>query len=347
VTSDPFALKTSLAMDVAAAIAGVGTFLWEHAFLMSSFWRGRSMRKFTILLIFSFAAATLAAVIGWTITEPHALVAAHAGLFDRPGDPAKGQQIFAAGDCASCHASPGQSDRLHLGGGLALASPYGTFRVPNISSDPSDGIGAWKTGDLANALLRGVAPDGSHYYPVFPYASYARMSAGDVVDLMAYLRILVPVKGRAPPHDINPIFGIRRFVGFWKFLYFDATPIEPDPRHDEKWNRGRYLVESLGHCAECHSSRDVFGGIKTKTRFAGGVDPEGTGYYPNITPTRIGNWSAQNIAEMLRTGNTPDHGRVGSSMSDVVINTAMLPDDDRTAIAAYIKSLPARPTPKP
>ena len=296
---------------------------------------------------FFLIGAVTAVLCVWVITRVHPLPAALASTLNWAGDAAKGQQIFAAGDCASCHASPGQRDRLHLGGGLALASPYGTFRAPNISSDPTDGIGAWKASDLANALLRGVSPDGSHYYPVFPYGSYAHMSAGDVVDLMAYLRTLPPVAGRAPPHDINPIFGIRRFVGFWKFLYFDATPLQPDPGQGEKWNRGRYLVESLGHCAECHSSRDVFGGIKAKTRFAGGVDPEGTGYFPNITSTRIQDWSEHDIAEMLRSGNTPDHGRVGSSMIDVVTNTAMLPDGDRAAIAAYIKSLPARPTPEP
>ena len=300
------------------------------------------------VVILSLGLVTAIVIVGvWGITKPHPLPDAQAGLFDEPGDRARGQQVFAAGDCASCHATPGQPDRLRLGGGLALASPYGTFRVPNISSDPTDGIGTWKTGDLANALLRGVSPDGSHYYPVFPYGSYAHMTAGDVVDLMAYLRTLSPVKGRAPAHDINPIFGIRRFVGFWKFLYFDAAPLIPDPSRNENWNRGRYLVESLGHCAECHSSRDVFGGIKAKTRFAGGVDPEGTGYFPNITPTRIPDWSEHDIAEMLRTGSTLDHGRVGSSMSDVVTNTAMLPDDDRAAIAVYIKSLPARPTPRP
>jgi mono/diheme cytochrome c family protein len=306
------------------------------------------MRKLLILAVTCVvAAATFAAVIAWTITKPDPLSAAQASTFERPGDPAKGKLIFAAGDCSSCHASPGQPDRLRLGGGLALASPYGTFRAPNISPDPRDGIGGWKTGDLANALLRGVSPNGSHYYPVFPYSSYAHMNPGDVIDLMAYLRTLPPVRGRVPPHDINLLFGVRRFVGFWKFLYFDAAPLKPNTRQDEKWNRGRYLVESLGHCAECHSSRDLFGGIKAKTRFAGGVDPEGTGYYPNITPTRIGNWSEGDIAETLTTGNTPNHGRVGSSMSDVVTNTAMLPDDDRAAMAAYIKSLPARPTPKP
>jgi mono/diheme cytochrome c family protein len=303
------------------------------------------MRK--LLLLGFTAAATIALVVVLTITKPHPLPPAQASMFDRPGDPVKGQQIFAAGDCTSCHASPGQSDRLRLGGGLALASPFGTFRVPNISPDLSDGIGLWKTSDLANALLRGVSPEGRHYYPVFPYSSYAHMTSNDIIDLMAYLRTLAPIAGRAPPHEINPIFRIRRFVGFWKFLYFDAAPLKPDPGRNEKWNRGRYLVESLGHCAECHSSRDLFGGIKTKTRFAGGVDPEGTGFYPNITPTRIVDWSEQNIAEMLRNGNTPSHGRVGSSMSDVVINTAMLPEVDREAIAAYIKSLPARPTPKP
>jgi mono/diheme cytochrome c family protein len=196
-------------------------------------------------------------------------------------------------------------------------------------------------------LLRGVSPAGSHYYPVFPYESFAHMAAGDVVDLMAYLRTLPPVSGRAPAHDINFIFQIRRFVGFWKLLYFDRKPIEPDPGREANWNRGRYLVEGLGHCAECHSTRDIFGGIKAKTRFAGGQDPEGVGFAPNITPMRIGDWSKHDIAEVLRSGNTPSHGRIGSSMTDVVTNTAMLSDSDRDAIAVYIKTLPARPTPKP
>jgi mono/diheme cytochrome c family protein len=296
------------------------------------------------------AAAVLTAgcVAAWWITAPQpAASAASHQVFEREGDPARGQRVFAAGDCSSCHASPGQGDRLRLGGGLALASPYGTFRVPNISTDPIDGIGAWRTEDLANALLSGVAPDGSHYYPAFPYPSYAHMTVDDVIDLMAYLKTLPAVSGRVPPHDLSPVFRIRRFVGFWKFLYLDRAPIEPDPARNTAWNRGRYLVESAAHCAECHSSRDLFGGIRPATRFAGGVDPEGTGFYPNITPDHIGNWSTQDIAEMLRSGNTPNYSRVGSSMSGVVINTATLPESDRIAIATYIKSLPARPTPKP
>ncbi|MBO4220938.1 cytochrome c [Bradyrhizobium neotropicale] len=294
------------------------------------------------------ATAVVLAVGAWLITAPQRFASADLARFqDKTGDAVRGKMVFAAGDCASCHASPGQADRLHLGGGLALASPYGTFRVPNISMDPVDGIGNWQTKDLANALLNGVSPSGTHYYPVFPYASLTHMHPQDVADLMAYLRTLPAVKGRPPPHELVSLFSVRRFIGFWKILYFRPGPLAPDPARDEKWNRGRYLVEALAHCAECHSSRDMFGGIKAKTRYAGGQDPEGAGYYPNITPEGLDQWPEQDLIEMLRTGKTPGHGRVGSSMADVVTNTAMLPENDREAIAFYIKSLPARPTPTP
>jgi mono/diheme cytochrome c family protein len=299
------------------------------------------------LLAAVVVAELLALTIWWITARSPIFSERYPGAFEQPGDPTRGQLVFAAGDCASCHALPGQPDRLRLGGGLALASSFGTFRAPNISMDPVDGIGSWRPADLANALLRGVAPGGSHYYPVFPYSSFAHMSFGDVNDLWAYLRTLPAVSGRAPPHDLNALFRIRRFVGLWKLLYFEAAPTRPDPQRDAEWNRGRYLVEGPAHCAECHSSRNIMGGIKENGRFAGGVDPEGTGYYPDITPRRIGSWSVQDIAQVLTTGDTPDHGRVGASMNEVVTNTAMLPEADRRAIATYIKSLPPQPAPGP
>ncbi|MBA9032903.1 c-type cytochrome [Rhizobium leguminosarum] len=267
--------------------------------------------------------------------------------FEGPGDPVRGQLIFNAGDCASCHATPGQSDRLKLGGGLALASPFGTFRPPNISPDPVDGIGAWTAVGLANALIAGVSPQREHYYPAFPFTSFTGMTSADIKDLYAYLMTLPRVSGRAPPHQPSILFRIRRFVGFWKLLFFregqSAARLSAEPVHD----RGAYLVESVAHCAECHSSRNLFGAIKSHTRFAGGVDPQGTGYVPNITQQNLGKWSEQDIAKMLKSGDTPDHGRVGSSMADVVTNTAMLPESDRDAIARYIKALPALTTPSP
>jgi mono/diheme cytochrome c family protein len=300
-------------------------------------------------LVFSAIVIVLAAATAtWIITEPRPLYAA--ATIDTsldPGDAIKGKIIFDAGDCASCHASPGQTDLLHLGGGIALSTSFGTFRPPNISPDLVDGIGRWQTDDLANAMLAGVSPSKTHYYPAFPYSSYVHMTYGDVRDLMAYLRTLPPVSGRAPPHEPTILFRIRRFVGFWKILFLDKQPLVQDSAHDEIWNRGRYLTEAVAHCAECHSARNMFGAIESQTRFAGGIDPEGTGYIPNITPARIGHWSQQDVEKMLQTGDTPDHGRVGSSMSGVITNTALLPEQDRRAIAVYIKTLPSKPTSQP
>ena len=182
------------------------------------------MRAAYLVAIIFAAGLVGGAIAAWLITTPRPAFARDAEApLDGQGDPAKGKLMFAAGDCASCHASPGQSDRLRLGGGLALASPYGTFRAPNISMDPVDGIGSWRTVDLANALLSGVSPAGSHYYPAFPYPSYAKMGLGDVSDLMAYLRTLPAVAGKPPPHDLAFPFQIRRFVGFWKFLYLRSS----------------------------------------------------------------------------------------------------------------------------
>jgi mono/diheme cytochrome c family protein len=290
--------------------------------------------------------AAAGGAVAWVLTAPRpAFDLAHAAALGEGGDAARGKLIFDAGDCASCHASPGQPDRLLLGGGLALGSPFGTFFPPNISPDPRDGIGRWRTIDLANALISGVSPDGRHYYPALPYTSYTHMSIQDVQDLMAYLRTLPPIQGRAPQHDLPFPFSIRRLVGFWKLLYLDRTPINTDPAHDPEWNRGRYLVEAVAHCAECHSARNLANAIKESSRFAGGFDQEGAGYVPNITQAGIGSWSRDDLARVLNDGHTPELRQIGSSMADVVTNTAALPLADRTAIATFILALPARHSP--
>lgn len=287
----------------------------------------------------------LLALVAWHLTTAAPIFSKDDPRLQGAGDAQRGEMVFTAGECASCHVSPGQPDPLLLGGGLALASPFGTFRPPNISPDPVDGIGSWQVSDLANALIAGVSPAKTHYYPAFPYTSYSGMSLDDVKDLYAYLKTLPAVKGRAPGHTPTVLFAIRRSVGFWKLLFF--RPGGNTKAGDQQNDRGRYLVEALSHCAECHSSRNAFGAIKQETRFAGGVDPSGVGYVPNITPSGIGDWTEDQIVKLLTDGSTPDHGRVGSSMSDVVTNTAKLPESDRRAIAGYIMSLPARPTPQP
>lgn len=256
-------------------------------------------------------------------------------------DLAKGETAFNAGGCASCHATPGQQDRLALGGGLALGSPFGTFYAPNISPDADDGIGGWSEAEFVTAMVEGTAPNGAHYYPAFPYPSYRIASIADLRDMFAYLKTLKPVAGRARDHDLAFPFDSRRNVGIWKMLFLRAEPFEPDATRSAQWNRGAYLVNGLGHCAECHSPRNRLGGIVEAQRFAGGPDPEGKGFVPNITARGIGDWSEDDLAYFLKTGETPDGDTTGGAMVAVIRNTSLLSDADRVAMATYLKSLPA------
>jgi len=236
-----------------------------------------------------------------------------------------------------CPASP---IVLRLGGGLAIPSPFGTFYAPNISSDPVDGIGRWTEAEFVDAVTKGISPAGFHYFPAFPYPSYQHAKVEDVRDLFAYLKTLAPLSGKVRDHDVPFPFNVRRNIGIWKLLFMDGKPFMPDAAHSAQWNRGAYLVNSLGHCAECHSVRNFLGGIITAQRFAGGPNPEGEGWVPNITQKGIGDWSAQDIADFLETGQMPDGDSAGGSMARVIKNTSQLSAEDRAAIAEYVKSLP-------
>jgi mono/diheme cytochrome c family protein len=294
------------------------------------------------------AAAIVVALGGggfWLLTIPKTVPAGALG--PHTADLANGRTMFIAGGCSGCHASPGAEDKTRLGGGLALKSPFGAFHVPNISSDRNDGIGAWSETDFVTAVTRGTSPDGRHYYPAFPYTSYQRMALADVRDLFAYLKTLPAVSGKVRDHELAFPYAFRRGLGLWKLLYLDGEPFRPDPSKSAMLNRGAYLVEGPGHCAECHSPRNAIGGIIATQRFAGGPNPEGKGWVPNITQKDLGDWSDKDIAYLLETGQTPDGDSVGSSMSEVVRHTAELSADDRAAIAAYIKSLPPVEGPKP
>ncbi|MGH8034407.1 MAG: c-type cytochrome, partial [Lysobacterales bacterium] len=132
-------------------------------------------------------------------------------------DPVNGERVFHSASCSACHATD-------LRGGLELASPYGTFRVPNISPDNDTGIGGWTMEEFCNALRRGVSPEGEHYYPAFPYTSYARMTTQDVADLKAYIEEQPPVRNQVADHDLAFPWNIRRGIGLWKLRYLDPGP---------------------------------------------------------------------------------------------------------------------------
>jgi mono/diheme cytochrome c family protein len=301
------------------------------------------------LLIAAAGVVVLGSVAFWIITTPATVPAS--ALPPYTPDLANGKVMFYAAGCASCHASFGQREPTRLGGGLALESPFGTFYAPNISADRDDGIGRWNEADFITALWKGTSPDGQHFYPAFPYTSYQLIALNDARDLFAYLHTLPPVADKAPSHQVPFPFSWRRLLGGWKFLFLDGQPFRPDPSKSAQWNRGAYLVNGPGHCAECHSPRNLLGGIEAGKRFAGGPDLEGKGWVPNITQKGLADYSEDDIAHLLETGQMPDGDSVGGAMTAVIRNTSQLPAADREAMAVYLKSLapldgPARPQKK-
>jgi mono/diheme cytochrome c family protein len=292
-----------------------------------------------------FGAGIVSLGIFWWLTI--AAVVPEAALPARRPDPANGLTVFNAAGCASCHAVPGQPDRTKLGGGLAIPSPFGTFYAPNISPDPVDGIGRWSEADFVSAVTNGTSPARTHYFPAFPYTSYRHAKIEDIRDLFAWLKTLPPVPGKVRDHEVAFPFNIRRNLGIWKLLFMDGKRFTPDDAQSAQWNRGAYLVNALGHCAECHSPRNVLGGIIARQRFAGGPNPEGEGWVPNITQKGLGDWSEKDIAYFLETGQMPDGDTAGGPMARVIRNTSQLGSGDRAAIAGYLKSLPPVDGPSP
>ncbi|GAB4348802.1 MAG: c-type cytochrome [Gammaproteobacteria bacterium] len=254
----------------------------------------------------------------------------------------RGRYILAAAGCEACHTIPESGD--YLAGGRRFETPFGVFFSPNITPDARYGIGSWDLKQFAAALKKGVGPDG-HYFPVFPFTSYTHMRDQDIGDLWAYLRSVPPIARPVPSHQLPWYLGRTVGARIWNLLFFDETGFAVDPGRSKQWNRGAYLVSALGHCAECHSPRWPWGAIREEQRFAGTESgPEGKPV-PNITPDRetgIGRWSEDDIVWYLESGGTPDGDYAGGLMAEVVDHsTSRLSDEDRKAIALFLKSIPA------
>lgn len=258
-------------------------------------------------------------------------------------DPARGQAVFTAAGCASCHMAPDAKGeaQLVLSGGQAFASPFGTFLAPNISPDKTEGIGGWTLEQFACAIRDGISPEGQHYFPALPYNAYNKMTGQDVADLFAYLQTLPASAEPSKPHEVSFPFNIRRAVGGWKLLFENRGWYLVDAPTPEL-ERGRYLVEALAHCTECHTPRNALGGLDRSRWLAGAPTPDGKGNVPNITPGKL-LWSDGEIFDYLTTGFTPDFDSVGGHMAHVVDNMSKLPEADVRAVVAYLKAIPAVP----
>jgi mono/diheme cytochrome c family protein len=292
------------------------------------------MRKIAWLLVF----AAIAAAAGLYITRPASLEDADiAGI---EPDLARGELVFHAAGCASCHAADGSEGaaKLVLAGGHELKTPVGSFFAPNISQDVENGIGGWSRVEIVTAVMKGTSPSGRHYFPAFPYAAYGKAELSDIVSLAAYLETLPadPTPNRA--HALSFPFSIRAGNGAWKLLNV-STDFAVEVPDDPIVARGQYLAEALAHCGECHTSRTLTQGLDAGRWLGGAPNPSGEGSIPSIEPSKL-DWSESDIAYYLESGFRPDFDTAGGSMVEVVESLSALPKEDREAIAAYLKAIP-------
>lgn len=256
------------------------------------------------------------------------------------GDSAKGQLVYTAAGCGSCHMAPEAAGeaQLVLSGGQKFPSAFGTFLAPNISPDPVNGIGGWTLPQFATAIMDGISPENEHYYPAMPYTAYGKMDPQDVADLKAYMDTLPPSNVASLPHEIGFPFNIRRTLGGWKLL-FQSRDFVLQGDLTPQVARGRYIAEAMSHCGECHTPRNVIGGLKTAQWLAGAANPSGQGKIPGIAPGILV-WNDEDIFTYLTTGFTPEFDSVGGHMAHVVENMSKLPESDVRAVVAYLKAVP-------
>ncbi|MBY0518435.1 MAG: cytochrome c [Bacteriovoracaceae bacterium] len=264
-----------------------------------------------------------------------------------------GKYMFQASGCMNCHTA---NRNEPLAGGVKIATPFGNFYAPNISSDPEFGIGKWSDEDFLKAVKRGLSPKNQYYYPAFPFSAYTKLSDEDVLDIKAYILSLAPQKKASLPHEINFLFRQRKLMFFWRALNFKKGHLtsgemrtfkyqgefKPDKNRSEEWNRGAYLAEAAFHCTECHTPRNKLGGLKTK-QWMGGAIFDGNEVAGNITShpeSGKGNWTTEDWTLFLESGELPDGDEVSGDMYRVVRNgTAKLTEEDRMALITYLKDL--------
>ena len=251
---------------------------------------------------------------------------------------ASGKVLVEAGDCAGCHTT---DPAKPFAGGKRIDTPFGAIYAPNLTPDRDTGIGAWSDADFVRAVRTGIAPDGSNYYPAFPYPSFTKMTKDDALAIRAYLATLAPVVSRNKPPELRWPFGYRGLIRVWNALYFKPGLFEPDQSKSAAWNRGGYLVTGLAHCGACHTPKNYFGADKSAQALSGNVV---AGWFaPRLdgaARTGLKSWSEEDITEYLQSGrNGKSHA--GGPMAEVVVNsTSKMSDADVRAIAVYLKSLP-------
>jgi mono/diheme cytochrome c family protein len=258
---------------------------------------------------------------------------------------AHGRYLATVGDCAACHTERGGTP---YAGGHEVPTPFGNIPAPNITPDDDTGLGQWTFTDFWRALHEGKGRHGEFLYPAFSYTSYTKVTRDDALALFAYLKSLPPVHRPAAAPGLAFPYNVRSGLAAWRALYFREGVYQPDPAKSAAWNRGAYLVQGLGHCNECHATRDSLGGVPNQPPLSGGQIPAQDWYAPDLSTQDHGGlqgWTRQDIVQLLKTGQSAKGSAFGPMAEVVLRSTQHMSDDDLSAIATYLESLPPRPQP--
>lgn len=259
----------------------------------------------------------------------------------------RGQYLVRVGDCLSCHLVAGGKP---FAGSVGLNTPFGVIYSANITPDANTGIGTWTADQFYRAMHDGIGVRGEHLYPAFPYPWFTRVSREDTDAIFAFLKTVPAVTSTPPPNKLPFPINIRAVVSGWNMLFLHKDPITQDPQQSAEWNRGAEIVNGLGHCGACHTPKNALGAVKKDSRFNGGAIEAHVA--PDLTENQhsgLGSWTVDEIAAYLRDGRNA-HANAGALMADVItFSTSLLSDEDRHAVAVYLKALPTRnnSTPKP
>ncbi len=256
---------------------------------------------------------------------------------------ARGAYLARAGNCAACHTDRGGAA---FAGGKGIATPFGTVFASNLTPDARTGIGAWTAAQFWRAMHNGRSADGRLLYPAFPYPNFTEITRVDSDALFAFLRSQVPVGQVNRPHALRFPYGLQASLAVWRALFFSPGVYEPVVERSVQWNRGAYLVRSLGHCAACHSPRNAFGATRDSLELSGGLIPLQNWYAPSLASSAeagVADWSSADVAALLKTGLAPRGAALGPMAEVVFRSTQYLDDGDIAAMTEFLKSLPQTP----
>ncbi|MBV9153611.1 MAG: cytochrome c [Alphaproteobacteria bacterium] len=255
----------------------------------------------------------------------------------------RGAGLAALGNCDVCHTVPGGAA---YAGGRPIPTPFGTIYSTNITPDPETGIGRWSEDAFRRAMREGVAREGRHLYPAFPYNHYARVADDDIHALYAFIMTRTPVAQRPPANALPFPLNQRWIVAFWNLLYLDDTPFRANPGQNDDWNRGAYLVDGLGHCGDCHTPRNLLGAEKSSQYLAGGEGEGWSALALNASSPAPLPWNAAHLFAYLRRGWDAEHGAAAGPMQPIVEDLAYAEESDVRAIATYIAAQIGEPSPE-